>query len=179
LDQNYYLDLCHRLRHAGFKLKINTVVTAENWIEDLRNFIIAASPNRWKIFQVLPVRGQNLGHVEPLLVTEEQFTAFVDRHREVEHRGIAVIPETNEAMTGSYAMIDPAGRFYDAVGGGYTYSDPVLDVGVAAALSQVRVSREKFIARGGLYVGLARLSLESSLAGRLANVAAKSFERRS
>ena len=34
-----------------------------------------------------------------------------------------VVPENNEAMTESYVMIDPAGRFFDNVQGSYRYSE--------------------------------------------------------
>ncbi len=146
-----YLDLCQRLRDAGFSLKINTVVGAANHREDLTGLIAAVRPKRWKLFQVLPVQGQNSGKVDPLLISAEQFAQFVERNGRVRELGIDVVAEDNESMTGSYAMVDPAGRFFDAVGGGYTYSDSILEVGTAHALSQVRISRQKFLDRGGLY----------------------------
>ncbi|HEX2313858.1 MAG TPA: viperin family antiviral radical SAM protein [Thermomonospora sp.] len=147
-----YLALCRRVRDLGFRLKVNTVVNARNWREDMGDFVVAARPERWKVFQVLPVEGQNSRKVDPLLITPEQFDSFVARHLRVELRGIPLIPEDNDAMTGSYAMVDPAGRFFDAVDPhGYTYSDPILEVGVHRAISQISVSRAKFLARGGLY----------------------------
>lgn len=146
-----YLDLCHKVKAAGFRLKINTVVTMANRLEDLTRFMVAAQPERWKIFQALPVWGQNSDKVEPLLVTDEQFMSFVGRHRPVEAHGITLIPESNDMMTGSYAMLDPAGRFFDAVGRGYAYSDSILRVGVREAISQIIIDRAKFLARGGRY----------------------------
>lgn len=147
-----YLELCRSVRNAGFWLKINTVVAAENFKEDLSEFIVAAHPVRWKVFQVLPIVGQNSGKVDRLIISEEQFQSFITRHLHVRGYGIEIVPEDNDAMTGSYAMVDPAGRFFDDVDpGGYTYSDPILDVGVPRAVTQIRVSRAKFLARGGLY----------------------------
>ncbi|REE94831.1 viperin family antiviral radical SAM protein [Thermomonospora umbrina] len=147
-----YLALCLRVRELGFRLKVNTVVNARNWREDMGDFILAARPERWKVFQVLPVEGQNSRKVDPLLITPEQFDSFVARNLRVELRGIPLIPEDNDAMTGSYAMVDPAGRFFDAVDPhGYTYSRPILEVGVHRAIAQITVSRDKFLARGGLY----------------------------
>ncbi len=147
-----YLELCRSVRNAGFWLKINTVVTAENFKEDLSEFIVAAHPVRWKVFQVLPIAGQNSGKVDRLIISEEQFQSFITRHLHVRAYGIQMVPEDNDAMTGSYAMVDPAGRFFDDVDpDGYTYSDPILDVGVPRAVTQIRVSRAKFLARGGLY----------------------------
>lgn len=152
IDERGYRFLCRTLREWGFRLKINTVATSVNWCEDMSDFIIAARPERWKILQVLPVRGQNSGKVDPLIITPWQFEQFVLRHLRVELHGVHVLPEDNAAMTGSYAMLDPAGRFFDAVDPqGYTYSEPILDVGVQSAISQVIISREKFLARGGRY----------------------------
>ena len=42
-----------------FRVKINTVVTRTNLMEDLSDFIVEARPERWKLLQVLPVEGQN------------------------------------------------------------------------------------------------------------------------
>jgi len=147
-----YVRLCAKIKNYGFWLKINTVVTARNWQENLTDFIIAVRPIRWKIFQVLPILGQNTSKVDPLLISSDQFRSYICRHTDVGHYGIQAVPEDNDAMKGSYAMVDPAGRFFDDVGPhGHTYSDPILDVGVLKAISQVRVSRTKFLARGGLY----------------------------
>ncbi|MBA9004953.1 viperin family antiviral radical SAM protein [Thermomonospora cellulosilytica] len=152
MEPDEYLALCRRVRGLGFRLKVNTVVTARNWREDMTGFVIAARPERWKVFQVLPVAGQNSGKVESLLVTPRQFTDFVSRNLRVESVGIRLIPEDNDVMPGSYAAVDPAGRFFDSVDPrGYTYSEPILKVGVHRAISQVRISREKFLARDGLY----------------------------
>ena len=52
-----YLKMADMLRSRGIRLKINTVVTRFNLDEDLTDFIIEASPERWKLFQVLPVGG--------------------------------------------------------------------------------------------------------------------------
>ena len=62
-----------------------------------------------------------------------------------------VVPESNEAMTGSYLMIDPLGRFFDNTKGQHTYSGPILAVGVETALTEIRVYPERFFERGGFY----------------------------
>ena len=54
-------------------------------------------------------------------------------------------------MTGSYVMVDPAGRFFDNVAGGYTYSRSIIDVGVEEALREVSIDSEKFLSRDGIY----------------------------
>jgi hypothetical protein len=48
-------------------------VTSLNHHEDLSPLVRAMYPDRWKVFQVLPIIGQNDGIVEELLITTEQF----------------------------------------------------------------------------------------------------------
>ena len=143
-----YLGLCGAIKERGIRLKINTVVTAHNHEEYMAGFVLAARPERWKIMQALHVDGQNdmsMGFG----VTAEQFQAYIERNSPL--NGIAVVPEDNELMTGSYVMIDPKGRFYDNVGGRHRYGRPILQAGVEDALKDVRVYRERFERRGGRY----------------------------
>lgn len=140
-----------RLHEQRIRVRLNTVVTSLNWQEDMADFVLRARPERWKVFQVLPIEGQNSGTVEPLLITPDQFQAFVYRHRRLAPHGITVAAESNEDMTGSYAMIDPLGRFFTNVGGRYAYSPPILEVGVAAAFNAVAFDPARFDARGGRY----------------------------
>lgn len=143
--------LCAQARALGLKIKINTVVTRATWQEDMSPLIRRTRPERWKVFQALPIQGQNDGRIEPLLITPQQFDAFVGRHAHLAAEGLAPIPESNQAMRGSYIMIDPAGRFFSNATGRHVYSDPILDIGVQAALAQVRFDADKFLARGGHY----------------------------
>lgn len=135
----------------GLRLKINTVVTRLILDENMGEFIGALRPERWKLFQVLPIRGENDGDVEPLLINLDDFRRFVDRHRNLDCMSIRVVPETNSDMTGSYAMIDPDGRFFDNTRGELRSSDPIPLIGVPAAWQQVTFSRDKFNGRGGDY----------------------------
>ncbi len=145
------LRLADRCRELGVGLKLNTVVTALNWREDMSDFVRRFAPGRWKVFQVLRVVGQNDGVVEPLLITEGQFESFVARHSRLGSDGFAPVPEDNDAMTDSYAMIDPLGRFFGNSGGVQSYSRPILEVGVADALVEIGFDDDKFDARGGLW----------------------------
>jgi radical S-adenosyl methionine domain-containing protein 2 len=54
-------------------------------------------------------------------------------------------------MTGSYLMVDPAGRFFDNVNGRHTYSRPIIEVGVTEALKDIRFDLGKFYEREGVY----------------------------
>jgi radical S-adenosyl methionine domain-containing protein 2 len=145
------LQIGARARQMGLRLKLNTVVHAFNHDEDLGDFVSALSPERWKLFQVLPVEGQNDAEFANFQISFEEFQTFVDRHARLAELDIEVVPEDNEDMRGTYAMIDPRGCFYDSVGGRYHYSPPILEVGVEKAWSEVRFSTERFVARGGDY----------------------------
>lgn len=145
------LTLAARVRAAGIRLKLNTVVTALNWREDLRPFVRLFRPDRWKVFQVLPIEGQNDGAVDDLLISTEQFSAYVERHLGLAAEGLGPIAEDNDAMTASYLMVDPIGRFYGNSTGRHVYSEPILDVGVGRAAQQVGFDVERLVRRGGLY----------------------------
>jgi radical S-adenosyl methionine domain-containing protein 2 len=112
--------------------------------------VLRIRPERWKIFQVLPIAGQNDG-IEPLLISAQQFRSYVDRHAHLARADLDVVAEDNSAMTGSYIMVDPMGRFFDNVDGRLVYSQPILEVGVERAFASIRWERERMVARGGLY----------------------------
>ena len=151
LSENDYLRILDMLRQRGIRLKVNTVVTRSNYDEDLAGFIVKARPERWKLLQVLPVRGQNDGLVDHFVITHEEFAHYVARNRYVESMGIVVIAESNELMTGSYVMVDPAGRFFDNAAGTHVYSRPINQVGVDAALREVTIDPDRYRLRDGLY----------------------------
>ena len=146
-----YLALGEMIRARGIRLKVNTVVNRYNCAEDLRPFILAVRPERWKILQALPVKGQNDARIAKMEVTADEFRGYVERNRTVEDSGIAVGPESNELMTGSYVMVDPRGCFFDNTKSRHTYSRPILEVGIAEALDDVVVHVGRFEERGGIY----------------------------
>ena len=151
ITETEYLDIIRAIKQHGIRLKINTVVTSITSQEDFTAFIRLAKPERWKLLQALAVKGQNDASIADFIVTTEEFEAYVQRNRIVEDDGISVIPESNTAMTESYVMIDPAGRFFDNAQGAYRYSTPILESGVETALKQVSIDTERFRQRGGRY----------------------------
>jgi radical S-adenosyl methionine domain-containing protein 2 len=122
--------------------KINTVVTNLNWEEDMRDFVIRTGARRWKIFQILPIMGENGSSWQNLLISEEKFKAFCDRHSHLNAHGIEVVPETNTELIDTYIMVDPEGRFFSNRGNRYTYSDPIHLVGVEEGLRQIGFQAE-------------------------------------
>ena len=147
-------DMCRRY---GIRLKCNTVVSRCNVDEDMSDTIRRLAPERWKVLQVLPVRGENDGTVDGLEISEEEFERFVDRHRRLlTGAGVEIVLENNEAMTDSYIMIDPRGRFYwhEPEGGSIRRvygDDPIPEAGLEKALGHVRFSREDYEGRDARY----------------------------
>lgn len=129
-----------RSLNPAMTLKINTVVNEANWQEDLSPLISDLAPTRWKVLRMLPVVTNELA------LCDDQFQAFVDRHRALD--GIMCV-EGNDDMVQSYIMVDPHGRFFQnrIVGAGYDYSPPIIDVGALVAFDRMTWSAEKFAAR--------------------------------
>lgn len=134
------------VRRYGIRLKMNTVVTAINWQEDMTGIVSAINPQRWKVFQMLPISRENDTYAHSLSVSPEQFRAFVARHK-----SLNPVAEDNNDMLGSYIMLDPAARFFQNFNNEYAYSRSILEVGVEYALSEVGWESGKFYRRGGLY----------------------------
>ncbi|GAK89671.1 molybdenum cofactor biosynthesis enzyme [Nonlabens ulvanivorans] len=147
LSKDYYIDLIKRIKHYGYGLKINTVVNAYNYQEDFTDFITSSNPKRWKVLQVLPIIEQNDSKVDEFIISQNQFNDFVNRHNSV----LTMIPESNNAIKGSYVMVDPAGRFFDNSKGKHHYSKPIIEVGVKEAIITMNYDWEKFVNRGGIY----------------------------
>ena len=140
-----------RCSSRGIRMKLNTVVCQANLHDDMADLVLELRPERWKIFEVLPVRGQNDGDIEPLLLANGEFQTWVDRHAHVAEYGIQFVPESNDLMRGSYAMMDALGRFYSNVDGGHSYGPSILDVGVLNAWEKNCFLEDRFKTRGGIY----------------------------
>lgn len=145
-----YKELVIEIKKYGYGLKINTVVSKYNKDENLIDFIEFAEPKRWKLFQVLPVVGQNDNKVDDFLISDDEFKIFIDKNQ-TKNETIDIVPETNNEMKGSYAMIDPAGRFFDNSTGTYIYSSPINEIGCDNALKQMNYNYFKFLSRKGEY----------------------------
>lgn len=150
LDFNAYKKLIDKIKRYGYQLKINTVVHRLNYQENITELIQYAQPERWKVFQVLPIKGENDKHIDEFIISEEQFLYFINTHRPLKESGI-MITENNSEMKDSYVMIDPAGRFFTNKNGIQEYSNPILETGIEQAYEQMNYNYKKFIRRGGLY----------------------------
>lgn len=131
-----------RRDHPSLQLKVNTVVNALNWRDDLSPVIELLAPAKWKVLRVLPVLSNQLE------VTDEQFERFVRRH---DRFASILCAEDNTDMHESYLMVDPHGRFFQndcaLTDKRYSYSRPILEEGAAAAFAEMRFNPERFVSR--------------------------------
>jgi radical S-adenosyl methionine domain-containing protein 2 len=116
-------------------------------------------PFRWKVFQVLFVEDENDASTSDtvvdqhkrdaraLLISQEQFEIFCEKHRHLE----AFVPEPNDLMASSYLILDEYLCFLDKGSGREKQSRSILDVGEAEALEEINFDKEAFVKRGGLY----------------------------
>lgn len=138
-------------RQYNVLFKVNTVVNIYNWEEDMNAEIASLSPKRWKCFQVLLVDTENAGpdairNAERYLITDEQFDAFCDRHKEQ----TSLVRESNRTMKSSYVILDEYMRFLNK-GDEYGESRSILEVPLAQAMAGIDFDQSTFMERGGLY----------------------------
>ncbi len=140
-----FLDLVDRVREIRdlrrILLKVNTVVSRANVGEDLSSALRMMTPDKWKIFRMLPVYGSADA------VTSVEFQDFVQRHAEFSD---ILVSEDNHEMANSYLMIDPVGRFFwtnESATNGYQYSRRIPDIGAQEALWECVVSWEGYSRR--------------------------------
>ena len=141
------MSTCKRLQIFRIPYQINTTVTKLTWNEDMRTLIEKLNPFRWKVFQVLPIKGQNDGQVEELLISKKEFETFKQNHLDIPF----AVFEDSDLMTGSYIMLDPIGRFFDNTSGKHTYSESIFKIGVIEAFKQIHWDKHKFVQRNGFY----------------------------
>nr|POE46900.1 radical s-adenosyl methionine domain-containing protein 2 [Quercus suber] len=139
-------------REYNIKFKLNTVVNAHNWNEDMVADIERLSPFRWKVFQCLIVAGENDDETRKrdardFLVSEEQWRTFCDKHKHLP----CYVPEDNKSMASSYLLLDEYMCFLDKGEGKMTKSESILQVGVSKAMKQVFWDKNSFVERGGVY----------------------------
>ena len=167
------IKVANMCRKYGVKFKLNTVVNAYNKDEDMTAFVKEVNPMRWKVFQVLPLEGENTGegakrNITSFLISDRQYKDFVDRHANNDFIKTSDIMkvEDNSSMQSSYVLIDEFGRFLDSSTGGKIPTKSILDVGAEAAFQQLLDSsgggfdEAAFYERDGDYNGKTEWSKE-------------------
>jgi radical S-adenosyl methionine domain-containing protein 2 len=141
------MQVAELVHEYGMKLKVNTTVTKMTFNEDMHDLIRSVDPHRWKVFQMLHIKGQNDSCINELAVNDSQFESFKQRHQDIILRNKTVpIFESCDDMKGSYLIVDPVGNVLSNSNGEYIehtlddfFSDPesIIDV-------------EKYVNRGAI-----------------------------
>jgi radical S-adenosyl methionine domain-containing protein 2 len=142
----HVLEIAQIIREEGIKLKINTTVTQLNRKEDMLPLIRKLKPQRWKVFQVLHIEGQNDHGFERLSITGEQFEHFKTLNSEP-FEGLTPVFEGNHEMLASYFMISPGGKAMSNMDGA---NRTFLPLETLVDLSHV-TDIEQYFGRGALY----------------------------
>jgi radical S-adenosyl methionine domain-containing protein 2 len=146
---SHAVHLSHLIRNAGIRLKINTTVTQMTASEDMHQIIATLTPDRWKIFQFLHVKGQNDHAVEILSISDYAFEAFRERHMDVRlHNGLGPAFESADTMIDSYLMLAPSGNIYQNT----HVAAPEIPLASVQPQDLPRILNvDKYSARGGIY----------------------------
>jgi len=130
----------------GFGLKLNTVVSKINEYDDMTELIEMLQPDRWKVFQVLPVKGENDNVWDEIKISSSLFQRWVARHKH-----LSPVVESNELMRGSYCMLDSELRFFSNESGEVRYGRSITDVGIDKAWDDIYddFDSDRFNNRGG------------------------------
>jgi radical S-adenosyl methionine domain-containing protein 2 len=142
-------EISKMIRNHGIKLKINTTVTKKNYTEYLGDLIEQLSPDRWKVFQVMHVPGQNDSCLEELLISDTEFAQYVEHHSQISlTNGERPVFEFASDMIDSYFMISPSGNAF--VNNCYPFKEVPLETITQENLSSL-FDTEKYFLRGAIY----------------------------
>lgn len=142
----HVLELAEIIHEEDLKLKINTTVTSLNWAEDMRPLIRKLKPQRWKVFQVLHIGGQNDQYFEELSTTDEQFDYFKTLNHEP-FKGFSPVFEGNREMIASYFMLSPSGKAMSNMDGTNRAFLPLRRISDISQVTNVG----QYLGRGALY----------------------------
>jgi len=146
-------EIANFCRQNGILIKVNTVVTQANRHEILSPIVSKIGAFRWKIFQINIIKGLMSNKAHLLKVTEKELEEYVRNNRPyIENSQIDIIIETEHLMRKSYLMVNPYGEFeYRDDDNKFCKSSKIWEVGIEAALREVRADYERFLARHGDY----------------------------
>lgn len=104
LSQEDLINICNCIKDNNIKLKINTCVSKLNLNEDLSNFILKINPDRYKIFQMMIVKGVN-DSAQLYRISQEEFKQYCKKYS-----FFNPICENNNEMSNSYLIVDSKGN---------------------------------------------------------------------
>jgi len=146
-----YEKVCKDINDAGINLKINTVVSQLNKEQEFFSLFLGINVKRWKVFQFLPIKGENEQYSTSLEITQKEFETFKENNSTMSML-TDVVYESNDDMIGSYIMVDPQGRPFSNNNNKLTYGLPILESGFIQQITNLGFNYKKFEQRGGNYV---------------------------
>lgn len=138
-----FSELCKKVdalkaANPGLIIKINSVVNALNWNENLLSQLKSVGAQKYKILRQMPFNGDKG-------ISNDQWRHFIEVNR---HPELNTVIEDNEDMTRSYLMIAPDGRFFQNGGTEYAYSSHSLwEKPADKLLAEMDFDEEKFKSR--------------------------------
>ena len=142
LSRDDYIDLCKKIKLAGCKLKINTVVSRVNLDENFNDFYETVMPDRIKLLQVLRPAGRLKQDYTDFLIEEDDYLEFVQRHHKFSE---VICSENNELMLNSYYILNSDACFLDNKSG--CISGSLLENDLKSVLKDIYVDENKYRAR--------------------------------
>ena len=91
----------------GIKLKINTVVTKENYKENLSEKLSEININRWKVLKMKPFKNESFCNFS-LDISDEEFIHFIKINSDINNMVV------EKSMLNSYIIIDSSGYLLDS-----------------------------------------------------------------
>ena len=151
MSREDYLRAVRIFKQHDVRVKINTVVTRDTLKENLADFVEEARPERWKLLQVLPVKGQNDRLVDEHVVSPAEFDRYVRLNRRVEGARDHAGAGEQRPYEGQLRDGRPRRQVLRQRSRGLYVQRPIIEVGVEQALKDVSIDVEKFLSRNGLY----------------------------
>ncbi len=127
--------------NPNIRIKLNTVITSLNSGEDLSEIGQSLSIDRWKMLR-MKLFSNGVHSNADLVVGDEAFSSFVDRHRDVSRD---VVPEND--LTRSYIMVDNMGRLLDDEGMDYRVVGSLVDEDFSSVFPRYHFDRETYESR--------------------------------
>lgn len=106
LSKDRLVEVAKTIKDNGIKLKINMCLSKYNANEDVSDFISQIKPDRFKILQMMIVRGINDDQVDKVLSKEELNKCCI------KYKEYNPIIEYNDEIRDSYLIVDSKGDFY-------------------------------------------------------------------
>ena len=132
--------ICNKIKSAGIKLKLNTVVTSLNHKEDFTDRIKQLGVDRWKVLKMKVFRNESFDNSDISISTNE-FNDFVYRHKGTPN---AVY---EASLVNSYIMIDSSGSLVDNSNDSYTKVSDVTTEDFKEGFKRLKLDSKLYFSR--------------------------------